>query len=111
MFKNVKAPHTFVLLVGLIIVAVIATHFVPAGSFERFKDAETGRTLVKAGSFAFIDSNPANLWDVPAIIYKGIVKSAPIVTFILIIGGAFEIIIDTKVFSALAQRLSRVFTK
>lgn len=78
MFKNVKAPHTFVLLVGLIIVAVIATHFVPAGSFERFKDAETGRTLVKAGSFAFIDSNPANLWDVPAIIYKGIVKSAPV---------------------------------
>lgn len=111
MFKNVKAPHTFVLLVGLIILAVIATHFVPAGSFERFKDAETGRTLVKAGSFAFIKSNPASLWDVPAIIYKGIVKSASIVTFILIIGGAFEIIIDTKVFSALAQRVSKLFTK
>lgn len=109
--KNLKAPHTFVILVGLIILAVIATYFVPAGSFERVKDPATGRTLVQAGSYALTQSHPVSFFAIPGIIYKSIVKSASIIAFILIIGGAFEIIIATDVLTALCQRLSHVFKK
>ena len=42
----------------------------------RFKDAATGKTLVEAGSYHRIASNPLNPLLIPSAIYTGIVKSA-----------------------------------
>lgn len=106
-----KTPHTFVILVSLIILAAIATHFVPAGEYVRYKDEVTGRTLVEVGSYHRIDANPISLSKVPGIIFQGIVKSATTITFMLIIGGAFEIITSTGALTALCKRLSNVFAK
>ena len=53
--KKWKTPHTFVILVVIILIAVAATYIVPAGEFERFKDAATGKTLVEAGSYHRIE--------------------------------------------------------
>ena len=39
--KKWKTPHTFVILVAIIIIAAIATYLIPAGEFTRFKDAAT----------------------------------------------------------------------
>ena len=36
--KKWKTPHTFVILVAIIIIAAIATYLIPAGEFTRFKD-------------------------------------------------------------------------
>lgn len=90
--KKWKTPHTFVILVAIIIIAAIATYLIPAGEFTRFKDAATGKTLVEAGSYHRIASNPLNPLLIPSAIYTGIVKSASTITFMLIIGGAFEVI-------------------
>ena len=30
-----RVPHTFALLFGLVVVAAIATHWIPAGQYER----------------------------------------------------------------------------
>ena len=57
--KSFQAPHTFVILVALILIAVAATYVVPAGEYTRYVDEATGRTLVEAGSFHYVDSNPA----------------------------------------------------
>ena len=46
-----QAPHTFVILVVLILIAVAATYVVPAGEYTRYADEATGRTRVEAGSF------------------------------------------------------------
>lgn len=73
--KGFTAPHTFVILVALIFIAVAATYFVPAGQFIRYEDEATKRTLVKAGSYALIDSKPISFFSIPGIIYRAIVKS------------------------------------
>ena len=49
--KPFQAPHTFVILVALILLAVAATYVVPAGEYTRYTDEATNRTLVEAGSF------------------------------------------------------------
>ena len=106
-----KTPHTFVILVTIIIIAAIATYLIPAGEFTRFKDAATGKTLVEAGSYHRIASNPLNPLLIPSAIYTGIVKSASTITFMLIIGGAFEVITSTGALTALCKKLSKTFSK
>ena len=101
--KKWKTPHTFVILVAIIIIA--------AGEFTRFKDAATGKTLVEAGSYHRIASNPLNPLLIPSAIYTGIVKSASTITFMLIIGGAFEVITSTGALTALCKKLSKTFSK
>ena len=109
--KKWKTPHTFVILVAIIIIAAIATYLIPAGEFTRFKDAATGKTLVEAGSYHRIASNPLNPLLISSAIYTGIVKSASTITFMLIIGGAFEVITSTGALTALCKKLSKTFSK
>ena len=109
--KKWKTPHTFVILVAIIIIAAIATYLIPAGEFTRFKDAATGKTLVEAGSYHRIASNPLNPLLIPSAIYTGIVKSASTITFMFIIGGAFEVITSTGALTALCKKLSKTFSK
>ena len=109
--KKWKTPHTFVILVAIIIIAAIATYLIPEGEFTRFKDAATGKTLVEAGSYHRIASNPLNPLLIPSAIYTGIVKSASTITFMLIIGGAFEVITSTGALTALCKKLSKTFSK
>ncbi len=109
--KKWKTPHTFVILVAIIIIAAIATYLIPAGEFTRFKDAATGKTLVEAGSYHRIASNLLNPLLIPSAIYTGIVKSASTITFMLIIGGAFEVITSTGALTALCKKLSKTFSK
>jgi len=109
--KKWKTPHTFVILVAIIIIAAIATYLIPAGEFTRFKDAATAKTLVEAGSYHRIASNPLNPLLIPSAIYTGIVKSASTITFMLIIGGAFEVITSTGALTALCKKLSKTFSK
>ena len=109
--KKWKTPHTFVILVVIIIIAAAATYIVPAGEFARYKDAVTGKTLVEAGSYHRIESSPLNLLKIPEAIYTGIVKSASTITFMLIIGGAFQVITSTGALTALCKKLSKTFSK
>lgn len=109
--KKWKTPHTFVILVAIILIAAAATYFVPAGEFNRYEDKATGKTLVEAGSYHTIASKPINPLKIPVAMYTGIVDSAPILTFMLIIGGAFEIITSTGALTALCKKLSKTFSK
>ena len=54
--KKWKTPHTFVILIAIILVAAAATYFIPAGEFTRYEDEVTGKTLVEAGSYHTIAS-------------------------------------------------------
>ena len=107
--KPFQAPHIFVILVALILLAVAATYVVPAGEYTRYTDEATNRTLVEAGSFHYVESHPVSFLTVPALIYRAIVKAASTVTFILIIGGSFEIITSTGILTVLCKKMAKAF--
>ncbi|OWZ84406.1 YfcC family protein [Natranaerobius trueperi] len=95
-----RVPHVYALLFLVIIFAALLTYVVPAGTYERFEDEETGRTLVDADSFEFVDSNPSGIMDVFEAVQLGLVESADIVFFIFVVGGAFGIIRGTGAIDA-----------
>lgn len=90
-------PHTYVLIFSLILLAAIATWVVPAGEYQRTK-VETGsssREMIDAGSYKQVDQQPQT-WQVFSAFYKGFVRSPKIIVFILILGGAFWIMNESK---------------
>ena len=55
--KKIAIPHTYVLLVVIILVCALLTWFIPAGAYDRVVDEATGRNVVDPASFHFLDDN------------------------------------------------------
>jgi uncharacterized ion transporter superfamily protein YfcC len=98
-------PHTFVLLVLLVVIAGILTYLIPAGEFNRVKD-QAGRMIIVPGTFHSIAAKPLAFYEIPLKMFKGLMKSADIVYFVIIIGGAFEIITQTETLAAFTGRMA-----
>lgn len=94
-----RVPHTFVLLFLLVVVAAIATHFVPAGHYQRVA-GPNGILLVDPQSYREAAATPATLGDVFLAYPRGLVETALIVFYIFLIGGAFGILNATGAIEA-----------
>ena len=102
-----KVPHTYVIVFFILIIAAITTWFVPGGQYDRTTEIVNGvsRTVIVDNSFHDADSQPQT-WQVFAAFFMGFEKQAGIIVFILMIGGAFWIMnqsraIDVGIFSFL----------
>lgn len=104
-----KMPHTYVILIFLTLVAAVLTYVVPSGEFERVQDEVTGKTLVVPNSYQAVEASPVGLISLPQAVVHGLVDSADVVFFILIIGGTFEIISSTGTIEAITGRVARRF--
>ncbi|WP_291861269.1 YfcC family protein [Marinilabilia sp.] len=89
MFK--KVPHTYVIVFSLIVMAAIATWFVPGGQYVTPDEADTTSIV----DFREVESQPQT-WQIFAALFEGFEKQAGIIVFILMIGGAFWILNDSK---------------
>ena len=114
MFK--KIPHTYVIIFSIIVIAAIATWFVPGGEYERTTITVNGveRTVIEKSSFHYVENQPQT-WQVFSAFFEGFVKQSGIIVFILMIGGAFWIVnsskaIDIGIFSFLesTKKLEKV---
>jgi len=107
MKKKLSFPHTYVIIVVLIALAVLLTWIVPAGKFPRVKNEASGQMVIVADQFKYVENQPVNPLHIPLFIVRGLIKSANIVFLVLIVGGAFNIIIETGMFQALAGKLTK----
>jgi len=96
MFK--KIPHTFVIIFFIIIIAAIMTWFIPAGEFNRadkvLPDGSVKSVIVE-GTYHKVDASPQT-WQIFSAFFKGFVNQSNIIVFILLIGGAFWIMNESK---------------
>lgn len=97
MAGKLKIPHTYVIIFSIIIIAAVFTWFVPGGSFEReVITTSAGKSeVIKANSFQYQDNSPQT-WQIFSAFYKGFVRSPKIIVFILILGGAFWLLNESK---------------
>lgn len=107
--KKFEFPHTLVIIIMLIIFAVALTYVVPAGKFERIKDVVTGQTIIVADKFSIIPNSPISFLKIPLIIFDGLKKSSTIMFVVLIVGGAFNVIIKTGMFQAFTGKITKLF--
>lgn len=110
-----KMPDAFVILFFVILLAGALTYLVPAGQFDteevvKIQDGiEKTQTQLKPGSFRFVDSTDTRVslfadgGDIGVLNYafEGLVSGSKwgsaigVVAFILIVGGAFGIIMES----------------
>lgn len=115
-----KIPHTFTIVFALIVLAAILTWMVPGGEYVRRSVDVTNpdgsisqREVVQNDSFHFVDRAPQT-WQIFSSFFNGFCDKADIIVFILMVGGAFWILnnsraIDVGVLAFLrrVQRLNR----
>lgn len=96
-------PDAYIIIFSIIVLAAVATYFIPAGSYDR--ETVGGITKVIAGSFTFKDSNPANVLDIFKSIQLGLIATANIIFLIFIIGGVIAVIESTGAIDAAINKL------
>ena len=98
MKKKRPIPHTYVIVFFIILFSAILTWFVPGGEFDRenitLEDGSQREVIVK-DSFHYTENQPQT-WEVFSSFFEGFVDKADIIVFILMIGGAFWIMNDSK---------------
>lgn len=91
--KKRQIPHTYVILFYIILFCAALTWFVPGGRYVEQLNSQGEKTLV----YESVERVPQS-WQVFSALFDGFVERADIIIFILIIGGAFWIINDSKAF-------------
>lgn len=103
-----KIPHTYVIVFAIVVISALLTWIVPGGMFDRQIVSVNGinRNVVIPGSFQFTGNNPQT-WQVFSALFDGFVDKADIIIFILIIGGAFWIMNESKAIDVSIQSILR----
>ena len=90
--KTIKAINPMIILVAFLVIAAVATYIVPAGTFDRVTNEVTGYETVDPGSYHRVEQNPIPFFNVFMSIPKGLSGSASLIFFILIVGGALQVV-------------------
>ncbi len=100
-----KVPHTYVIVFGIIVIAAILTWFIPPGQYIEETVVIDGKERTSM-VFYFEEDLPEpyqttvdsqiQTWQVLSALFNGFVRQSNIIVFILMIGGAFWIMNQTK---------------
>ena len=93
---QIKTPHTYALLIMIIIIAWMLTYLIPAGEYQREKKG--GQTLVVSGTYHEVAAQHGSFLEVFRAIPQGLISGSEIVFYIFLVGGAFGIIHKTGAF-------------
>ena len=104
-----KLPHSYVIIVIVLILACLMTYVIPAGTFQRYENAD-GITVVDPNSFSYLESSPVAPWRIPEMIMASADTNAITIFSIFIIGGSFGVILATGAFEALTAKLAKAFS-
>jgi len=97
MSGKTRIPHTYVIVFAFILAAAALTWILPGGQFARETVNVNGteREVIIEGSYQPAEKKPQT-WQVFSALFDGFAGKADIIVFILIIGGAFWIMNDSK---------------
>lgn len=101
--KKFKIPHTYAIIFSIIIVATIATYFIPAGQYD--VQEVDGRQVVVDGTYTHVDQNPITFFEMFRSIPQGMEHGAQIIFYIFLVGGAFGCIRATGAIDSSINRL------
>jgi uncharacterized ion transporter superfamily protein YfcC len=90
-----RVPHSFLLLLGAVFIAMIMTWFFPAGEFDRQLDPATGTAVVIAGTYHEVEPAPVGLFAALVAVPRGMIDGADVIVVILLVGGAFALLEQT----------------
>lgn len=102
--SGVQLPHTLVLLFSMTLIMALLTWIIPAGEFQR--EVVNGRSVVVPGSYQQVTSQPQGLFDALLAVATGFAETQNIVYFLLLAGGAFNILNATGMMEANIKKIT-----
>ena len=111
-----KFPTAYTILFVLIALVAVATHFVPAGQYDRVMNEELGREVPVPGSYQVVESNPQGFFDVLMAPVAGFydpgsyeAQAIDVALFVIIIGGFLGVVTKTGAIDAgIARSMQRL---
>ncbi|MCE3264739.1 MAG: C4-dicarboxylate transporter [Pseudoduganella sp.] len=107
--KSLKLPNTFVLLFLIMALIALATWLVPGGKYETH--LVNGKQLIDPASFHYIDSKPQGLAAFLMAPIKGFAEAGLIIGFVLLTGGAFNVLHKTEAVDAMIKSIARAHAR
>jgi uncharacterized ion transporter superfamily protein YfcC len=109
--KSFKAPNTIVLMFIIMISVAGLTWIIPAGEYDR--TMQDGREVVVPSGYNEVEGEPATIFDLFLVPFKGFTESdaVAIIVFILFVAGSFSIIEETGTLRQIIQRAARFFNR
>lgn len=104
---RLKVPNTYLLIFSLLVIIMILTWIIPGGKYER--TIINGREVVVPNSFRFVDSHPQGVFDLFISPLKGFVEASLIIGFVLIVGGAFNVLAKTDAINSFINKLAKAY--
>ncbi|WP_100657974.1 YfcC family protein [Alteromonas flava] len=109
MKETFKVPHTLVLLLGMMLLAYLATWLVPQGFFAT-QTLDNGREAVIAGTYAVTDVQVRlTPFDFFVAIPRALAAAQDVIFFVFIVGGVLAIARATGTIDALIGHLLERF--
>jgi uncharacterized ion transporter superfamily protein YfcC len=102
---RLKVPNTYLLIFSLLVIIAALTWIIPGGKYERM--LLNGREVVVPNSFKYVESHPQGFFDLFISPLKGFVEAGLIIGFVLIVGGAFNVLAKTDAITSLITRLAK----
>lgn len=104
--KKFKVPHSYVIITCILLLVSILTYVIPAGEYTRTVD-ETGTEIIHTDDFNYVEQSGVSPLRIPSLIMQSLSKQSEIIFSLLVIGGAFEVVLKTGMFQAYLTRLSK----
>ncbi len=93
-----RAPNAFVLIASIMVAMMVATWFIPGGRYGREVREFEGygsKEIVLPEQFESVESVPQTPFDLLLAPMKGAEQAAETLAFVLLIGGAFGVLMHT----------------
>lgn len=110
-FEKIKMPHTYVILITILVIMTLLTHIIPAGQYERVEDPVSGKMVVVPGSFSFVDTEAPGFFDIFLNLQKGYVDAADIMFLIIFAYGFVYVLVKNGTMDAALGTLVRLVGK
>jgi uncharacterized ion transporter superfamily protein YfcC len=104
-----KNFNTLVMIFSVVIGVAALTWVLPGGEYVR--EVKDGRTLVKPGSFTYLESRPQGPGEVLMAPVRGFIEAAQIIGFLFVIGGTFKVVERTGAVTASIRSLAATFAR
>lgn len=96
--SKLKIPHTYVILVIILIFVTLLTYVLPSGAYDRVEDPATGRMIAVQGTYHFTEAEPITPFNMIMAIPRGMIEAADIIFFIFFAYGLVYMLIKSGAF-------------
>lgn len=99
--KALKIPNSIVIVFVIMIISAILTYIIPAGQYDVVAETKT----IDPNTFHLVERSGTTFWEFINSAFSGMQKSAAIILFTFLVGGYFNVLIDTKAIDAFISSL------